>query len=94
MVRSYTVMVWSYSEPKTECLPECHIECHLECHSECHPECLPEFQDHLDMVRSHTVMVWSHLNPIKNLLVGGGRPNLMLAPGSGHSHRVRAWESQ
>ena len=93
MVRSHTVMVWSHLEPKTECLPECHLECHLEYHPKSHSECHPESRDQLNMVRSHTAMVWSHLKPKKNLLVGGGgRPNLLLAPGSGHRVTVTEWE--
>ena len=38
------------------------------------------------MVRSHTVLVWTHYPAKKSLVVvvvGGGRPNLVLSPGPG-----------
>ena len=65
LVKSHTVLVWRRLEPRTECHPECHLEC----------------WDQLYMVRSHTVMVWSYLEPHRSLLVGGGRPSLVWAPG-------------
>ena len=50
-----------------------------------------------DMVRNHIVMVL-RLYPTKKSLVGGwwvgGRPNLMLAPGSGDRVKVTKYEPE
>ena len=50
----------------------------------CHPKSRPECKDQWVIFRSHTLIVRIHLEQKKSLVVvGGGRQNLVLAPGPG-----------